>query len=81
MTNEKILYLREHKGKTQEEIATAIGIKREQYRRYEAGINQIPITHIQSLCRYYGVSADYLLDLPQGLDYPTRKALANVNAK
>ena len=73
--NEKLLFLRECEEKTQEQIAVAIGIKREQYRRYEAGINLLPITHLKSLCEYYHVSADYILGLPAGLPYPQRKRI------
>ena len=31
--------------------------------RYERGANELPIRHLIVLCRYYGVSADYLLGL------------------
>ncbi|NCC86931.1 MAG: XRE family transcriptional regulator [Clostridia bacterium] len=70
--NERLLFLRQSKELTQEEISNAIGIKRQQYRRYEAGINLLPITHLKALCEIYGVSADYILGLPQNLDYPKR---------
>ena len=70
--NERLLFLRESKELTQEEISNAIGIKRQQYRRYEAGINLLPITHLKTLCEVYGVSADYILGLPEDLKYPKR---------
>ncbi len=30
----------------------------------------VSIDCLTTLCAYYGVSADYILGLPQGLDYP-----------
>ena len=33
------------------------------YARYERGANELPIRHLITLCRYYGVSADYILGL------------------
>ncbi|MBQ7118476.1 MAG: hypothetical protein IJN88_09725 [Clostridia bacterium] len=30
----------------------------------------MPVEVLKKLCLYYGVSADYILDLPKGLDYP-----------
>ena len=30
--------------------------------RYERGANEMPIHHLVTLCKYYNVSADYLLD-------------------
>ena len=33
------------------------------YARYERGANEMPIRHLITLCRYYNVSADYILGL------------------
>ena len=40
-----------------------LGTTQQVYSRYEKGINEIPVRHIIALCKYYGVSADYLLGL------------------
>jgi len=32
------------------------------YTRYERGANEMPIRHLVTLCKFYNVSADYLLD-------------------
>ncbi len=55
--------LREDSDKTQRDIAEYLGTTQQVYSRYENGENEIPIRHIISLCRYYNVSADYLLGL------------------
>ena len=60
---ERIRDLREDNDKTQQEIAEYLGTTQQVYSRYEKGINEIPIRHIIALCKYYHVSADYILGL------------------
>ncbi len=39
---------------------------------YEKRRTQYKVDDIIKLCLYYGVSANYILGLPQDLDYPKR---------
>jgi len=55
--------LREDNDKTQQEIADILGTSQTMYARYERGANELPIRHLLALCRFYGVSADYILGL------------------
>ncbi len=55
--------LREDNDKTQQEIADVLGTSQTMYARYERGANELPIRHLITLCRYYNVSADYILGL------------------
>ena len=64
--------LRKEKKKTQEQVAKELNIPREQYRRYETGVNEIKVSFLKKICKYYNISADYILGLPQGLEYPKR---------
>ena len=57
--------LREDHDKTQREIAEYLGTTQQVYSRYEKGENEIPVRHIISLCKYYNVSADYILGLDE----------------
>ena len=59
----RIRDLREDSDKTQQEIADILGTSQTMYARYERGANEIPVHHIITLCRYYRVSADYILGL------------------
>ena len=68
--NEILKELREDNDKIQAEVADVLGISRTQYHLYESGKRQFKIEHIQKLCLYYGVSADYVLGLPDSLIYP-----------
>lgn len=65
--NEIFRGLREDKDLTQQNIADLLNIGRTMYRRYELGETEIPIRHLKTLCLFYGVSADYVLGLPEGL--------------
>ena len=59
----RIRDLREDHDKTQQEIADILGTSQTMYARYERGANEMPIRHLLVLCKYYGVSADYILGL------------------
>ena len=48
---------------TQKEMAEALGIKQQQYARYEKGINIMPITYLPMICKFLNVSSDYILGL------------------
>ena len=55
--------LREDADKTQTQIAEVLGTSQTMYARYERGANEMPIHHLITLSKYYGVSTDYLLGL------------------
>ena len=59
----RIKDLREDHDKTQQEIADILGTSQTMYARYERGANEMPIHHLLALCKYYGVSADYILGI------------------
>ncbi len=59
----RIRDLREDHDKTQQEVADYLGTSQTMYARYERGANEMPIRHLIALCKYYGVSADYILGL------------------
>lgn len=58
---EKIRGLREDNDLTQQQLADVLGTSQTMYARYERGANEVPLRHIVTLCRFYNVSADYLL--------------------
>ncbi len=61
--NEKIAYERDKQNITQKEMAFRLGIKQQQYSRYEKGINVMPVTYLPKICEILNVSADYILGL------------------
>ncbi|MBE5785942.1 MAG: helix-turn-helix transcriptional regulator [Clostridiales bacterium] len=60
---EIIRELREDRDLKQADIAAVLHTTQQVYSRYENGINEMPIRHLKTLCRFYGVSADYVLGL------------------
>ena len=61
--------LRQDRNKTQDEIAKLLKTTQPQYSRYEKGNRDLPLEKLVFLCKYYNVSADYILGLPEGLPY------------
>ena len=59
---EKLRGLREDNDLTQQQVADVLGTSQTMYARYERGANELPLHHLITLCRFYNVSADYLLD-------------------
>lgn len=68
----RIRELREDKDKTQEQIAKKLNIYTTTYQRWERGETEIPAHIIIKLCKFYNVSADYILGLPSDLPYLKR---------
>ena len=58
---QRIRDLREDADKTQTQIADYLGTSQTMYARYERGANEMPIRYLIALCKYYNVSADYIL--------------------
>ena len=61
--------LREDKDMTQKELAILLQSTQPQVYRYEAGQRDIPLEKLVMLCRFFNVSADYFLGLPEGMPY------------
>ena len=55
--------LREDRDLKQKDLAAVLGTTQQVYSRYEKGDNEMPIRHLIALCRFYNVSADYLLGI------------------
>ena len=68
--HDRLRELREDRDLTLAEIAAMLGTSYQYYQKYEKGKHPLPITHLRTLCEYYGVSADYILGLPEGLAWP-----------
>jgi len=57
--------IRTKKGYSQMDIAEVLGTTQQQYSKYENGQNEIPVRHVITLCKFYGISADWLLGLKE----------------
>ena len=70
---ERIRLLREKKGLNQTELGAAVNMTQRkisyiEHDKYEPGLDDI-----KALCRYFNVSADYLLGFPKNLPYPGKR--------
>lgn len=55
---------------SQKELAEILGVHRMQIGRWINGKSEMGVDKLKKICEYYHVSADYILDLPKGLDWP-----------
>ncbi|WP_294548853.1 helix-turn-helix transcriptional regulator [uncultured Pseudoflavonifractor sp.] len=67
---ERLKQTREDLDMSQEEVAGIIETSQTQMWRYETGKNEMTVSKLRQLCLLYHVSADYILGLPRGLDWP-----------
>lgn len=54
---------RENKNLTQENIAEVLGMKKQQYYRYEKGKTELPINYLIELAKFYETSTDEILGI------------------
>ena len=60
---DRLKSLRKEKGVNQKVVAEAVGITTSAYSNYEQGTREPSLEILVALCKYFGVSADYLLGL------------------
>ena len=60
---ERMNALREDHDLTQAKIAEMLGVAQTTYSQYELYKRPMPIEYLVALCKYYRVSADYMLGL------------------
>lgn len=66
--------LREDKDLKQSDIAEMLGIKQQNYSRYEIGAVLIPIDRLEQLAKFYDTSIDYIIGLTnEKKPYPRTK--------
>lgn len=54
---------REDNNLKQSDVALILKTTQSYYAQYENGHRKLPIEHLITLCRYYNLSADYMLGL------------------
>lgn len=65
---ERLQEIRKKHKLSQTKVAAILEMPQQQYCRYENGQNEIPVRHVITLCRFYGISADWLLGLKDTMD-------------
>ncbi|MBB5264156.1 transcriptional regulator with XRE-family HTH domain [Catenibacillus scindens] len=58
---DRIRSLRQDNDLTQKQVADMLGVAQTTYSQYELEKRPLPIEYLIALCKYYNVSADYML--------------------
>lgn len=58
---QRIRDLREDGDLKQKHLADILNMTQQQYQLYESGKRELPLHHLITLCRFYNISADYIL--------------------
>lgn len=69
---DRLTELRTDKDIKQSTISELLGVKQAAVSKYETRKVDYKIEDLIKLCLFYGVSADYILGLPEDLKYPKR---------
>lgn len=70
---EKIRLLREEHELNQTELGKSVNMTQRKISYLENGKYEPSMEDIKALCRYFNISADYLLGFPKNLPYPERR--------
>ena len=68
MIEERLAVIRKMRKLSQKQIAEILGIPQQQYSRYENGKFEIPVRYVVALCKFYDISADWLLGLKEEME-------------
>ena len=81
--SETMSVLRKQRGLNQRQVAAELNISQALLSHYETGAREPGLDFVCRACRYYGVSADFLLglsDSPEGAD-PALERLASLTVE
>ena len=78
---QKIFELREYNDLYQKDIAKILNISQRTYSFFERGDKIIPLKHLNTLCNYYDISMDYILNLTDIKKYNNIKKLPGLDRK
>lgn len=70
MFSDRLREVMEDEDVSQKELAALLGTTPQQVSKYVCGTQEMTASRLAAVCRILGVSADYLLGLPEGLAWP-----------
>ena len=68
LIQQRLIEIRKIKGLSQSKVAEVLDMQQQQYSRYENGKFEIPVRHVITLCKFYGISSDWLLGLKDDME-------------
>lgn len=72
MRYKRIKELREDRDLTQSQLAEVLDVTQANYSYIENGVAFLKADDVVKLSKFYNVSSDYILGLPDDLEYPKR---------
>ena len=69
---DRLTALRQDHDLVQKDIAVILGCEQAAVSKYELRQTRYGIDDLIKLCKFYNVSADYILGLPRNMEYPER---------
>lgn len=69
---DRLTAMRQERDISQKEIARILNCQQSAISKYERKLREYKIKDIVLLCKFYNVSADYILGLPDDMPYPKR---------
>ena len=69
---DKIRILREEANLNQTQLGKELNITQRKLSYIECNKYEPSVEDIRAICNYFKISADYLLDIKKGYDYPNR---------
>ncbi|MBO5252799.1 MAG: helix-turn-helix transcriptional regulator [Clostridia bacterium] len=69
---DRLTALREDRDISQKKLAEVLNCQQSAVSKYEKRRVPYSVDNIITLCKFYGVSADYILGLPENMEYPKR---------
>ncbi len=79
--NYNLYSLREYNDLLQKDISKIIGVHERTYSSWETETKIIPLKHLNTLCNYYNVSMDYVLNLSKKKKNSNIKKIKELNKK
>lgn len=70
---EKVRNLREDADMNQSQLAKEVGMTQRKISYIERGRNEPSIDDIKAICTFFRISSDYMLSLPNNLNYPKKR--------
>ena len=69
---DRLTEIRNDRDIKQSTISEILGVKQSAVSKYEKRRTQYTVDDIIKLCNFYKISADYILGLPENLEFPKR---------
>ena len=69
---DRLTAMQQDRDISQKEIARILNCQQSAISKYERKLREYKIKDIVLLCKFYNVSADYILGLPDDMPYPKR---------